>query len=1000
MSTRTRALAWSLALFAQFAFGSAMFAQAAPVADAPAAKGDSGVEVITVTARRKEENIQDIPIAVSAFSADDLGTSNIDDVADVQFNVPNLSYTKTNFSGAGNISIRGVGNLATAATAENGTGIHMNDAPFPGSRIYETEFYDVQSVQVLRGPQGTLFGRSSPGGAVNVYTKVPVLEEFGGYGSLEYGKYDHAKVRAALNVPIGEHLAARVAGFYFHRDGITDVKQGKFGCIGVSSNCPKDGDIDGRNVYAVRFSLHGEWDEANFNLMAQYFRADDDRMRINNQGCVPDPQDWPNGIGCLGGSNKIRPGGVNYNSTLGYSSGINVDTGIAGGSGASRFLSGPRGIMTTSFLTAGGVIGAEAQDRFFDNPCVYQGGNTGHCPGYLFDNTSGTAAFGATPEGYGLPTPYYTGVNRPPNLRDINTQLNPRYVADEIQITFAANFDITENLTLTSVTGWHQAYVRSETDYWWGSPDNGFTDSAGAPQTRTFQFPGSNLGGQYGSEFVFDRSQSTDKMFTQELRVVSAFDGMFNFQAGAIYNNGTVDALYNVWATSLEAFWTSIAGGALMALEPDSSYFKNETTPTTLQSYALFGETYFDLTETTRLTLGIRYTDDKKTDTQRVNLWTFPRTNFATREGGWTEVIWKVSLDQHFDLPWAPSSLAYVTASTGYKGGGFNPAVDVSQSGGTAAAVPLEFKPETITAYEIGYKGTWFDQMQLGLTAFYYDYKDMQIGKIVNRTAVNENLDSKIWGVELETVLSPTFLEGLRLDMNVSWLQSEIQKGFSIDGANPTNDVAGWMPIKQLLEFPAGQNAICNPTLNPYCLDPVVINAGTDNNNDGIIDVFTNPTRQALLGPTLPVACQNRLLQGTQCGYIADGFAANLRGNQLPGASDWTLKIGAQYSLPDFGGWVITPRVDFYWRSEMFSRVYNTGKDVIPSWQQLDANIGIGKEDSGWMFEIWAKNLQDNNDVTGHYFTDPTSANFTNLFLLEPRTIGATVRYTFGESEY
>ena len=52
------------------------------------------------------------------------------------------------------------------------------------------------------------------------------------------------------------------------------------------------------------------------------------------------------------------------------------------------------------------------------------------------------------------------------------------------------------------------------------------------------------------------------------------------------------------------------------------------------------------------------------------------------------------------------------------------------------------------------------------------------------------------------------------------------------------------------------------------------------------------------------------------------------------------------------------------------------------------------------MFEMWAKNLQDNNDVTGHYFTDPTSANFTNLFLLEPRTFGGTIRFTWGESEY
>ena len=115
--------------------------------------------------------------------------------------------------------------------------------------------------------------------------------------------------------------------------------------------------------------------------------------------------------------------------------------------------------------------------------------------------------------------------------------------------------------------------------------------------------------------------------------------------------------------------------------------------------------------------------------------------------------------------------------------------------------------------------------MQLGLTGFYYDYTDMQIGKIVNRTAVNENVDSAIWGVELETVISPTILEGLRLDFNLSWLGSEIQNGQSIDGANPTDGRTGWMPIKQLLPFPAGQNAVCNPAINttpgfPFMLIP------------------------------------------------------------------------------------------------------------------------------------------------------------------------------------
>ena len=578
--------------------------------------------------------------------------------------------------------------------------------------------------------------------------------------------------------------------------------------------------------------------------MGQYFRADDDRMRINNQGCVADPTDWPNGIGCLGGANKPVNGGINYNSTLGYSSGIISDTfHVLFGGALPRFLSGPAAVFTPY----AGAIGYLAA-----NPCVLTPGtNTGACPGYVLDNATGTALFGARPGGYGLPLEYYNGTNRPQGRRDINTQLIPRYVADEIQITFSADFDLTEQLTLTTVTGWHQAYVNSQTDYWWSTPDQGFLNqTTNLPETRNFQFTDSNLGGAYGSEFVFDRSRSTDKLFTQELRLVSSFDGLFNFQAGAIYNSGEVRGVYDVWATSLEAFW-SIPGDPVglcpavngdpsfttcMDAAEETSYYRNEVSPTKLQSYAIFGEVYLDITESTRVTVGGRYTDDNKTEQQRVNLWTCVtaanggevrpgnlcgRGPLGFRSAGFTEFIWKVSLDQHFDLPWAPESLAYATISTGYKGGGFNPAVDPNQSGGSAGQVPPLFKQETILAYELGYKGTWFDMMQLGLTGFYYDYTDMQIGKIVNRTAVNENVDSAIWGVELETVISPTFLEGLRLDFNLSWLGSEIQNGQSIDGANPTDGATGWMPIKQLLPFPAGQNAVCNPAINTHCIDPI-----------------------------------------------------------------------------------------------------------------------------------------------------------------------------------
>jgi len=286
MSFRTRALALSLALLAQLVLGSApVLAQAAPEPEPQAAPDSGGIEEIIVTSRKREESIQDVPIAVSAFSADDLATSNIDDVADIQMNVPNLQFSKTNFMGSGNVSLRGVGNLATAASSEAGTGIHINEAPMSTARIFETEFFDVERIEVLRGPQGTLFGRSAPGGAINLYTKKPVLEELGGSVEGQYGDYNHGKIKGIVNVPLGEHFAARLGGYYFSRDGITE-------------NINTNKDIDDRKLYSLRGSLAGDWDDINFNLMASYFKEKDNRMRINKQACTADTRPWPFSIGC------------------------------------------------------------------------------------------------------------------------------------------------------------------------------------------------------------------------------------------------------------------------------------------------------------------------------------------------------------------------------------------------------------------------------------------------------------------------------------------------------------------------------------------------------------------------------------------------------------------------------------------------------------------------------------------------------------------------------
>ena len=967
MSSLVRGLVSSLAFSVPLVFGAVpMFAQAAAPEATPAAeepRDESGIEVIMVTARKREESVQDIPIAVTAFSAEGLEASNIEDVADIQFNVPNLSYSKDNFNGAGNMSLRGVGNLATANSSENGTGIHINSAPFSGSRIFEAEFYDVERVEVLRGPQGTLFGRSAPAGALNIFTKKPVLEETGGYLQGDYGKFNHGEVRGALNVPLGEHFAARVAGYYFRRDGTT-------------LNTYRNDHIDDRNVYALRASLAGDWDAVDFNLMAQWFNERDHRMRVNKQGCTRDNNQWPASIGCRGDS--LGQERSNNQASVWYEFGLLGDTAIGAGFPLplTRYLTGPLGVLNGSPTSLA--------DRLLQDPL----------------------------NGLGTPTAPFDNTVNPRSLRQVSTQLTPQYHADEVQTTLEVNFHLSEDVTLTSITGYHRATTDSKTDYFWSVPSEPL---GGGP--RFFEFPdsgdgvGRSLAGTYDREFTFDRTTGFDDLFTQELHLSTDFDGPINATVGAIYNEGEVSSQYYVYAAAFEWFWSlpgdpiglcsvdaagdkvgpffaptsgtgpavagpRVQGNSCFDLLPESSYYNNDTNPTKAQSYAVFGELYWDVFERTRLTLGARYTDDHKTESSRVNFLvcevaSFSATTgdldcelepFTGKSGGWTQVTWKVSLDQHFDLPFAPDSLAYATVSTGYKGGGFNPPVSCAQSGGGCSSIGPTFDQEQITAYELGYKGVLFDRLLLNLSGFFYDYKGMQVSKIVARTAVNENIDTEIWGIELETTYAAT--DALTLDLNVAYLNTAIQNAESIDAANPTAGRPGWIPVKS--DGLDGSNAVCNPSIQALIFAPICVEFDDSTDADG---------------------------------YQVDGFPTRLNGKELPGAPNWSVKFGAQYAFPIFSGWEATPRVDFYWRSKSWGRIYNSGKDPIDSWDQLDAQVRFTKEGSPFAIELWAKNLQNNDDVTGHYVTDATSENFTNLFILEPRTYGFSVRYTFGESE-
>src|SRR5437868_8386007 len=143
----------------------ALMAVAVPAyaADANNDATTTTVGEVVVTAQKKEEALQDVPIAVSAFSQDNLEKQKIDGGPNLVLAVPNVNFSKGNFTGY-NFQIRGIGSKLVAGSGDAGTGIHLNNAPLIANNLFETEFYDVERVEVLRGPQGTLYGRNATGG--------------------------------------------------------------------------------------------------------------------------------------------------------------------------------------------------------------------------------------------------------------------------------------------------------------------------------------------------------------------------------------------------------------------------------------------------------------------------------------------------------------------------------------------------------------------------------------------------------------------------------------------------------------------------------------------------------------------------------------------------------------------------------------------------------------------------------------------------------------------
>ena len=208
-------------------FGSALAATATGLAGQ--AQAQSNDDTVVVTATRREQALQDIPLAVTAVNAEQLKQQNVVSTADLMRVAPTLQIQSSNSeTGGSSIRIRGVGTTGNNPGLEGAVGVFIDGVYRQRSGLAMNNLFDIGRIEVLRGPQGTLFGKNTSAGAITVTPNLPKLGEVDAYGKVGYGNFSNTEVEGMVNLPLGESAALRVSGAYQTRDGyVEDVATGQ-----------------------------------------------------------------------------------------------------------------------------------------------------------------------------------------------------------------------------------------------------------------------------------------------------------------------------------------------------------------------------------------------------------------------------------------------------------------------------------------------------------------------------------------------------------------------------------------------------------------------------------------------------------------------------------------------------------------------------------------------------------------------------------------------------
>ena len=582
----------------------------------------ASLEEVIVTAQRTEQSLQDVPIAVTALSGDDLVEKQVITFSDLQLNVPSLQFGQGQYADS-SISLRGIGALAVGLSYDGSVSYHLNEIPIPTSAIGDENF-DTARIEILRGPQGTLFGRGSTGGAVNVVANMPDFDEQYGKVKVTAGNYNTQKLETMFNMPINENLAVRFAGYALKRDGYID------------NLYMPDTHYDNRDQGAGRMTLAWQNGDTSASLMYQQYNENSHRSRKGDYICTTSPT--PDRGCILGGKGKDMPNPAGtYDGMIGaYLLGI-----------------APRGGNYQKYIDLGLLSGNAIRPTGMNR----QQTHSAFEPTWETDAETVVFEMAHQLDAGELSLSYATYDSFHKSRADTDMPVGPR-----VGCVIDANGTIGVNDGTSCASAAQNATAGNVIMY---DLVNGGQRGVYGPTIAEENYGGSMTGftGIYQQKYILQSGKRTtfingnvgegQTRYT-EAKFVSDFAGPHNFLLGVNYME----------QESIGRFLT--ASSPLTMLGAAAAYYLPTFGPSTefsMQALGVFGEYYYQINDDMKLTIGARWADETKDlDTIDASYLTavdyagIPYSSAAFDVGGALRADNTVAADQAFLVDYAVSN--------------------------------------------------------------------------------------------------------------------------------------------------------------------------------------------------------------------------------------------------------------------------------------------------------------------------------------------------------